>query len=208
MAKKIRGVKIRNSGDVNKNSGIKITHTINKIKEHEARYTLILTAIFIVAIFAVAYTTFRFDPDEISLEYTNSYAHLSSSGRLVYINENDILSNSDGLNSEPYIVNFSNMTGNTINYVIRFIEEKDMVENCKCDIVDYKSIRFSLDGVNVLKFDNENMIVTSGMIKSNEKGTLNVQFWIDENVPKDKECNYYGKFIFEEFNERVLESSY
>lgn len=208
MAKKIRGVKIRNSGDVNKNSGIKITHTINKIKEHEARYTLILTTIFVVLIISVFYVVFRFDSDDLAEEYANMYAHLSSSGRLVYINESDILNDTEGLKSEPYTVNFSNMTGNTINYVIRFIEEKDMVENCKCDIVDYRDIRFSFDGVNVLRFDDENMIVTSGMIKSNEKGSLDVHFWIDESVPKDTECNYYGKFIFEEFNERKLESNF
>ena len=151
MAKKIRDVKIRNSGDVNKNSGIKITHTINKIKEHEARYTVILTSVFMVLIVVFAYMAFRYDPDNLSnIEYTKAYAHLSSSGKLVYINENDIMNDNDGLKSQPYSVNFSNMTNHTINYVIRFVEAKDMVENCKCDIVDYKNIKFSLDGVHVL----------------------------------------------------------
>ena len=206
MAKKIRSAKVKSSGDVNKNSGIKISHTINKIKENERKYTFYLTSLFMVLIVVFAYMVFRVDADSLtSLDYTMAYQHLSSSGKMVYMNEDNIMSDEEGLVSEPVFVNFSNMTNHTINYVIKFVEEKDMVENCKCEIVDYKKIKFSVDGVNIQTFDNEDMVVTSGMIKSNNEDTLKVHFWIDNDMPEDSECNYYGRFVFQEFNEMKLE---
>lgn len=208
MAKKIRGLKIKKSSDVNKNSGIKITHTINKIKEHEARYTAILTGIFMVLIVAVVYFSIRFENSNLSSysKYT-SYSHLSSSGRIVHIGNNDIKSDNEGLKSEPVSVSFSNMTNHTINYVIRFEKEESMIENCNCEIADYKNIRFSLDGKNVRTFDNDDMIVTTGMIKSNNDDALNVRFWFDNELDKNSDCNFYGKFVFEEFNNMELEEN-
>lgn len=206
MAKKIRSTKIKSSSDVNKNSGIKISHTISKIQENERKYTFYLTAVFMVLIVAFAYMFFSVDSSSVaSLDYTMAYQHLSSSGKMVYMNEDNIMSDEEGLVSEPVFVNFSNMTNHTINYVIKFVEEKDMVENCKCEIVDYKKIKFSVDGEHVQTFDNEDMIVTSGMLKSNNEDILKVHFWIDDDMPEDSECNYYGRFVFQEFNEMKLE---
>ena len=208
MAKRIKGVKVLNSYDVNKNSGIKISHTISKIKEHEARYTVILTSIFMVVIVVFCYFAFRFDEDSLtSIDYTKAYSHLSASGRVVYINQRDIMSDEAGLKNTPVSVNFSNMTNHTINYVIRFAKEESMIENCKCEIVDYKKIKFSVDGKNVQSFDNEDMIVTTGMIKSNKEGTLDVHFWIDDEVDSNSDCNFYGKFIFDEFNEMKIDGA-
>ena len=38
------------SNDINKNSSIQVSHSINKIKENELKYTIILVIIFMVVL--------------------------------------------------------------------------------------------------------------------------------------------------------------
>lgn len=205
---RIRVPKIKRSSDVNKNSGIKISHTINKIKDNEMKYMVILTGVFMVLIVCCVYFGMRYDAKGFgSVDYTKAASHLSASGMVVHIGQNDIMSDSEGIKNKPVSVSFSNMTNHSINYVIRFAKEEFMSESCKCDLVDYDKIKFSLDGMTVNTFKNEEMIVTSGMIKSRDEDELNVRFWIDDSQDKNKDCNFYGKFVFEEFNGMELEGS-
>ena len=204
MAKKIRQVKSKKRSklveeDINKNSGKEISHTISKIKAHERLYTFILVVIFMVTISLAVFLGLRVDSYKIydASYYTSNY---SLTGQLISLNHNNIMSDKDGLQSLEYVINFTNHTNHNINYLIRFAEDEDSFERCKCHdkVVDYHAIKYSIDGKTVNQFTEETMIISAGMLPVKNDGELHIRLWIDENYNKDDDCFFYGKFILEE----------
>ncbi len=204
MAKIIRQIKKKKRSklaeeDINKNSGKEISHTISKIKAHERFYTFILVIIFMITISLSVFLGLRVDSFKI---YDASYyaSNYSLNGELITLNQNDIMSDADGLLSFEHTVNYTNHTDHNINYIIRFAEDEESFERCKCSDkkIDYHAIKYSIDGKTVHQFSEETMIITAGMVSVHNTGEMHIRLWIDEKYNKNSECFFYGKFILEE----------
>ena len=204
MAKKIRQVKQvkLKEEDINKNSGKEISHTINKIKEHEKLYTFFLVIIFMVTISLSVFLGLRVDSYQLydASLYDSSF---SMSGQLVTLNHDQVMSDEDGLKSKEYTLSYKNSTGRNVNFIIRFSLDEERVKKCECssDLVDYQKIKFSLDGKKVQQFTDETMIITAGMVKNRKSDELKIHIWLDESLQDSNNCIYYGKFIFEELED-------
>lgn len=204
MAKKIRQVKQvkLKEENINKNSGKDISHTINKIKEHERLYTFLLVIVFMVTICLSIFLGLRVDTYQL---YDASLydASFSMTGQLITLTKENIKSDADGLKSKPYTLHYKNSTGRNINFIIRFSMDEDRVKKCECDsdIISYDKIKYSIDGKTVQNFNDETMIITAGMLKNRKSDDLNIRFWIDDSVSETDPCLYYGKFIFEELED-------
>ena len=187
--------------EVKKSSGgKKVSRTIEVIKKHERLYTGILVIIFMIVILTSVYLGLKADTIKLYDTRFDPPSSLSVSGQLISLTNKNIMSDREGLDSEKITLKYLNNTGRNINFVIRFIEDEETLEKCNCKdkILDYKKIKFSLDGVKVQTFKNEDMVVTTGSIKNRKTDTIGIKFWIDEEEDKLKECFYYGKLIFEE----------
>lgn len=201
MAKKIRQVKKLVEEDIHKNSGKEISHTISKIKAHERFYTFILVIVFMVTISISVFLGFKVDSYQL-YDASYYYSSFTLSGQLVALTDKSVMNDIEGLTSKKYTLHYSNNTIHNINFLIRFAEDPESIEKCKCKdkIVDYHMIKFSIDGETVQTFSDESMILTAGMVPSREDGTFEVRMWLDDSL-KDQDCFYYGKFILEELED-------
>ena len=202
MAKKIRNIKRIKQEDITKNTGKEIGSTIARFKMHEKRYTFYLVVIFMLTIMISAYFGLKVDSYHLYDSSKNKGSYLSFSSRLVFLNQKNIMSDLDGLKSSTYLVDFSNTTAESINYIIRLVLDEDSIEQCNCEneIVDFDKIRYSIDGKSVLSFRDENMIIETGTIQSQKNEKFNIRFWLNDQVDTSK-CHFYGRLIFEELKD-------
>ena len=199
MAKKIRQVKLVEE-DISKNSGKEISHTIAKIKAHERLYTFLLVLVFMVTISVSIFLGFKVDSYQL-YDASSYFSSFSYSGQSIILTSKDVMSDENGLDSVPYTLHYTNNTEKNINFLLRFALDEEALEKCNCKdkIVDYKKLKYSIDGEKIEQFNGETMIFTAGMIAPQEDDTFSVHLWIDESVQDD--CLYYGKFILEEIED-------
>ena len=127
---------------------------------------------------------------------------LESSSRVVTLTNDYILSDSEGLKTDKYIVNINNDTPDVMNYKIRLVRDDIITSKCKCDTASLllSNIKYSLDGKNIstlVENNNKEIIITTGSLKSGENKKVNINLWIDENVLKDKDYHFHGYFKVE-----------
>lgn len=198
MGKKIRGVKLKGK-DINKNAGRDISHVINKIKSNERKYTIILVSIFMFMFIFAGYFSLKYVPDgdNYNFDYYDS-DNVSISGQVVTLTSDDCVNDVDGLKSDAKVVNIYNGTSQNVNYKLIYKEDTDMREVCKCNEsgFDLHNIKFSLDGKTVERFNEDEMIITTGMVKPRDKDIVNVRMWVDENCLNSG--HFHGKFVLEE----------
>ena len=203
MAKKIRSVKKIRQEDISKNTGKEISSTIARFKMHEKRYTFYLVVIFMLTIMISAYFGLKVDTYSLYDSTSNDKgSYLSFSSRLVFLNQKNIMNDVEGLQSNSYLVDFSNTTAETINYIIRLVLDEDSIEQCNCvnEIVEYDKIRYSVDGENVLSFQDDSMVVETGTLHSQKSEKINIRFWLNDQVDASK-CHFYGRLVFEELGD-------
>lgn len=198
MAKIIKNIKLKNS-DINKNSGKEISHTISKIKEHEMRYTIILTIIFMILIIICLYIFISVSPNYFGNYYEAPDITYSSS--LISLDSHDIVSDEEGIYTEKYEVYFSNNTYKNINYIMRMINDEDAIKKCECSdsIVGYEKIRYSINGGEVKKFSDPDMIIDTGILDAQSNQVVSINFWLEDGLEEDK--HFFGKILFEQFED-------
>jgi preprotein translocase subunit SecG len=192
MGKKIRGVKLKAS-DINRNNGKDISHTINKIKANERRYTIILVIVFIIIFLVIGYSALK---SEVKKIYNND-SNLVIKSPLIKLSSGDVLSDEVGLKRENIKLKVSNNTGVDLNYRIVLKEDLDSKKKCGCDSNSFniKNISYSLDGKTVRMFNNDLNVITTGMLKSYKTDNVNIKIWL--NNIDNKDSHFHGKFIVE-----------
>ena len=198
--KKKNKLKIEN---VNRNSSKNVSHTINKIKSNERKYTVILVFVFIVLFVIVGFFAFRVNGNKLYSSVDSARNEmLESSSRVVTLTNDYILSDNEGLKTDKYIVNINNDTPDVMNYKIRLVRDDIITSKCKCDTTALllSNIKYSLDGKNIstlVENNNKEIIITTGSLKSGENKKVNINLWIDEEVLKDKDYHFHGYFKVE-----------
>ncbi|MBQ6323247.1 MAG: hypothetical protein IJI22_00250 [Bacilli bacterium] len=185
------------SNDINKNSSVQVSHSINKIKENELKYTIILVIIFMVVFAFAGYISLRVSNDYINDKVFYNY-NLAFSTNSVTLTNRNILSDENGLKSKG--VNYTIKNSNNIKYKYRILLQSDdlVKEKCGCDNeFDYNRIKYSLDGVNVLQL-NEDMVVSSGEITKDSVILKEIKFWISDDVDLKAGEHFHAKLVLEE----------
>ena len=187
--KKKNKLKIEN---VNRNSSKNVSHTINKIKSNERKYTVILVFIFMILFIVICFFLFRVNGNKLYSSVDSAKNEmLESSSRVITLTNDYILSDKVGLKTDKYVVTINNDIPEILNYKIKLVRDDIITSKCKCDTTSLllNNIKYSLDGKNIstlVENNNKEIIITTGSLKSGENKKVNINLWIDENVSKDK----------------------
>lgn len=198
--KKKNKLKIEN---VNRNSSKNVSHTINKIKSNERKYTVILVFIFMILFIVICFFLFRVNGNKLYSSVDSARNEmLESSSRVITLTNDYILSDKVGLKTDKYVVTINNDIPEILNYKIKLVRDDIITSKCKCDTTSLllNNIKYSLDGKNIstlVENNNKEIIITTGSLKSGENKKVNINLWIDENVAKDKEHHFHGYFKVE-----------
>lgn len=180
--------------DISRNSSIKITGTINKIKANERKYTTYLVITFMFLFMVIGYFTLKVNTDKHD-EYFNKDS-LSMYSKVITLNEKDVLSDEDGLKQKGHSLNlYSGIKGN-VKYRILIKKDDTLTGLCDCseNLVEAKNIKCSINGSEIITFtDINNMVIDSGMMQENESKAMNIKLWLNEGT----NTHFHGKFILE-----------
>jgi len=116
MGKKIRGVKLK-AEDINKNNGKEISHTINKIKANERKYTIILVIFFVALFLTMGYFLLSSDVKKIYNSYNSTLIIKAPSIKLT---DKDVMNDSMGLKKDYFKIELVNNTEQDLNYYLSF----------------------------------------------------------------------------------------
>lgn len=178
--------------DINRNSSIKISGVINKIKANERRYTASLVIIFMALFTVIGYFTLKLNIKEYD-EYLEKGV-LSLYSKMVTLQEENILSDEDGLKSESFYISVYNGIESDVRYRILLKKDETLTTNCGCEgELKPTDIKFSFNG-DVVVFDSfDDMVIDSGIIKKFENNSISVKLWLSEEA----KTHFHGKFIIE-----------
>ncbi len=187
--------KLLKQKDISKNSSIKISGVINKIKTNERRYTLCLVIIFLVLFMFIGYFTLKFNVKEYD-EYLKKGV-LSLYSKMVVLDEDNILNDQAGIESESYYINVYNGIEETVKYRIKLVKDETLTSNCGCEnTIKASDIKFSFNG-DVVTFDNlDEMVIDSGKLYKFENSRIEVKVWLSEEAT----THFHGRFIVERMN--------
>lgn len=174
------------------------------IKEHEKRYTVILVIIFIFAILFSGYCILSIDNKELSkttktINYR--YSSVSSTFQLITLTDKNKLTDKEGLNTNKLSIHLENTTDTKYDYKIVLKKDKTTTKICGCEknIEDYKYIRYSLNGKDILKLDKD-MVISKGTLKANEEKDVLINIWLDKSLSINN-YHYHGYFSIEKINQ-------
>lgn len=203
MSRMIRKKEKLKINDINKNSGKEVSHTINKIKENERKYTIILVIFFMVLFGVVGYYTLRVDNTTLGDSLNEVVSdNLSSSSQIVILTKNNIKTDNEGLNGTDYTINITNNSLEIVNYKIKLVSDTRAVTNCNCAdrLLPVNMIRYSLNNKNIqilsLNSNNE-MIITTGSIKSGKTKKLKINMWVSDTIDSTVDYHFHGYFKVE-----------
>lgn len=191
-----------NIHDINKNNSKDISHTINKIKENEWKYMMILVLFFMTLFFVIGYVSLKIKTLSF-FDYMSDFngAYVSLSSNVITLDENDKMSDIMGLNSNGIDLVFQNTINEDYNYKIILIEDFDLKNRCGCSSEGFNisDIRYSLDESTVKNLSGQNMLLTTGYLEMGKKDKINLKIWLDKN--SQSLGHFHGRIFFEKIEE-------
>lgn len=189
----VRPRKKLKQADISKNSSIKISGVINRIKANERKYTICLAIIFMGIFIVVGFFTLKLNIKQYD-EYLEKDV-LSLYSKMVLLNEDDKLSDDEGLKKDSYYINVYNGIEGKVRYRILLKKDETLTSNCGCS-GDLKptDIKFSFSGGDVVTFDSfDDMVIDSGILEKFDNDRVEVKVWLSEEAT----THFHGKFIVE-----------
>jgi len=182
--------------DINKNTSKEVAHSINKIKANERKYTIILVIFFMILFMLIGYFTLRVDNNNLTdnVSSIQSDIVLSSSKKVTLTTSDNIKDN--------YLVKIKNNSSETINYKLILVTDDTAVNSCGCTNrpLAYEYIKYSINKENIsyIKTNSNNeIVITTGSLKSGKLEKLKIDIWIDENIDTDIDYHFHGYFKIE-----------
>lgn len=179
---------------------------VSEIRKHEKKYTIILVVLFIFLILFTGYCILSIDNKKLttntkSINYR--YNSVSTSYQVITLTSKNIMNINDGLNSPKIPIHIENNTNTKYSYKIVLKKDKQTTKKCGCEnnIEDYKHIKYSLNGKDILNL-NEDMVIYKGNIKRDEDKDIYINIWVDPSI-LDNNSNYHfhGYFSIEKINQ-------
>ena len=202
MATSKKGTTPKKKTEIKKRTN-KVSATTKKIKKNEGKYTFLLVLFFILLFVVIGYFTLRVQEGNNVPNTNNSKIasefRITSSGEVITLTAKDILPDAKGLMKDGYVLNYKNESSENIKYRIRLVRDKDMEKECDCTNrqINYENIKYSLDGINIGTLTDSDMVLTEGVINSDNDATLNVKLWVDKNY-NEKDHHFHGHLEIEE----------
>lgn len=178
----------------------------DEIKQHEKKYTIILVILFIFAFIFSSYCILSIDNRNIPVNKENinyRYTSLSSSFQIITLTNKNIMNNIDGLNSNKVSIHIENNTTEKYDYKIVLKKDKATTKICNCEknIEDYKYIKYSPNGKDVLNL-NKDMVIYKGTLNKDEKKDILLNIWVDKSILSiTNNYHYHGYFSIEKINQ-------
>ena len=178
--------------DISRNSSIKISGVINKIKANERRYTISLVIIFMALFMVVGFFTLKLNVKKYD-EYLEKGV-LSLYSKLVVLQEENILTDDDGLKSNSYYISVYNGIEKNVRYRILLKKDETLTSRCGCEgELKPSDLKFSFND-DVVTFDSfDDIVIDAGMIEKFENKTIEVKVWLSEEA----KTHFHGRFIVE-----------
>ena len=205
MASRKKKVKLTKS-DISVSSK-NISHSISKIKANECKYTTIFVFIFLCLFAVVGYFALSIDSTRLlnGIKGVSDSAGISSSSTAISLSSDNIMSDEEGLKSNPHIVKLNNYFQYSYDYQLKLDEDKLIRDLCECDkTIDKSFIKYSLDGENVNTL-GEDMILSKGTLEGVSDAVLSIRIWVSNESNIDDNTHFHGIFNFSEIN--LLESN-
>lgn len=178
--------------DISRNSSIKISGVINKIKANERRYTISLVIIFMALFMVVGFFTLKLNVKKYD-EYLEKGV-LSLYSKLVVLQEENILTDDDGLKSNSYYISIYNGIEKNVRYRILLKKDETLTSRCGCEgELKPSDLKFSFND-DVVTFDSfDDIVIDAGIIEKFENKTIEVKVWLSEEA----KTHFHGRFIVE-----------
>lgn len=179
--------------DISRNSSIKITGTINKIKANERKYTICLVIIFMALFTVIGYFTLKINVTKYD-EYLKK-GSITLYSKVVALDETQVFSDQDGLKTDDYSITIYNGIEKEVRYRILLRKDETLTNLCDCRDVEIKpnNLRISFDGDIVTYNDFNDIVIDTGVLKEYEDKTITVKVWLSE----DTNTHFHGRFILE-----------
>lgn len=176
---------------------------IDEVKEHEKKYTIILVVLFIFLILFTGYCVLSIDNKVLntntkSINYR--YNSLTSSFQTITLTSKNILEDKVGLDSNKVSIHIENNTNKKYNYKIVLKRDNATTKVCGCSSNgdDYKYIRYSLNGKDILKLSSD-YVIYKGSLKQDEEKDILINIWLDKST--NNSYHYHGYFNIEKINQ-------
>lgn len=178
-------------------------NVIKEVRNHEKKYTIILVVLFIFLILFTGYCILSIDNKKLtnntkSINYR--YNSLSSSFQMITLTDKNIMDDNNGLNTNKVSIHIDNSTNKKYDYKIVLKKDKSTTKACGCveHNDDYKNIRYSINGKDVLKLDSD-YVIYKGTLKKDEEKDILINIWLDKSTNND--YHYHGYFNIEKINQ-------
>lgn len=178
--------------DISRNSSIKISGVINKIKANERRYTISLVIIFMALFMVIGFFTLK-----LNIKKYDDYLEkgvLSLYSKLVVLQEENILTDDVGLKSNSYYISVYNGIEKNIRYRILLKKDETLTSRCGCEgELKPSDLKFSFND-DVVTFDSfDDIVIDAGILEKFENKTVEVKVWLSEEA----KTHFHGRFIVE-----------
>ena len=178
--------------DISRNSSIKISGVINKIKANERRYTISLVIIFMALFMVVGFFTLK-----LNIKKYDDYLEkgvLSLYSKLVVLQEENILTDDVGLKSNSYYISVYNGIEKNVRYRILLKKDETLTSRCGCEgELKPSDLKFSFND-DVVTFDSfDDIVIDAGILEKFENKTVEVKVWLSEEA----KTHFHGRFIVE-----------
>ena len=178
--------------DISKNSSIKISGVINKIKANERRYTISLAIIFMGLFIVIGFFTLK-----MNIKKYDDYLEkgtLSLYSKVVVLQDDDKLPDSEGIKTDSFYLNLYNGLESSVRYRILLVKDETLTSTCGCSgELKPSDIKFSFSG-DAVTFDSfDNMVIDSGILEKFENDKVEVKVWLSEEAT----THFHGRFVVE-----------
>lgn len=194
--------------DIKKYSNTQLDHVIERIKEQESKFTVILVTIILISSLIAFYSIFSSVQDS-KYEYVIKSNNLTimykkkdnNMGNIISFVDKEALGNSDGLKSDDYKIFISNTSDRSVVYTISVVDDDDMIkyDGCSNKIISRNYIKYSINDSEVLSLGSDDVIYSS-ILKANSKIEYSLRFWIDEDFAEAINSHYHGKIVVSELS--------
>lgn len=194
--------------DIKKYSNTQLDHVIERIKEQESKFTVILVTIILISSLIAFYSIFSSVQDS-KYEYVIKSNNLTimykkkdnNMGNIISFVDKEALGNSDGLKSDDYKIFISNTSDRSAVYTISVVDDDDMIkyDGCSNKIISRNHIKYSINDSEVLSLGSDDVIYSS-LLKANSKIEYSLRFWIDEDFAEAINSHYHGKIVVSELS--------
>lgn len=184
-----------------RNSSNQVSHTIQKIKANERKYTMILVSFFFLLFCFIGYFTLRVH-ESFDTHYNDNVQEekhgISTSGKMVTLTDQSIVSDSLGLQSEGFPFVVENYEEKTVHYRVILVNDEFVAQDCGCSerLFPISAIHYSLDSRLIQTLQSSNVLY-EGDIAPKDSEVFSIKLWIDNSLSFPVDSHFHGRFDIE-----------